>query len=287
MKLGYVLLLFCIVLPIYAVDKKKKTEDTRKFTLKEKLKKGNPFDRLTPKRVNGYMRNVFQDTYSIGKNIFSLETMRLTTITLPFYLFGRHYDAKLHNNFYNINTHKNKNQPPKALSKIALDDKYISLPFVALGLIGFIHHNPYDRRRGQIFTNGLLWCFATKILLKQIKVEGGLRPWHENFDKHKRSHGGNPSGHMTITTYMAVFWGLEKGKAWGIPLGMFTAFALGMNVSSNHHYLSQGIAGMGLGAIVGVATHAAFRNITMPKNMNLGFATDDRGNLGVRFAYDF
>jgi hypothetical protein len=286
MRLGYALFaLVCIALPIHAGKKKK--QDDRRFTLKEKLKKGNPFDRLTPKRVNGYMRNVINDTRAIGKNIFTLETMRLATVTMPFYLFSRHFDAKMHSQFYDLDLHKNKNQPPHALCKFALDDAYISLPFIGLGLIGFIHHDPYDRRRGQIFTNGLVWAFASKILLKQIKVEGGLRPWHENFDKHKRSHGGNPSGHMTITTYMAVFWGLEKGRSWGIPLGMFTAFALGMNVSCNHHYLSQGVAGMGLGAIVGVATHAAFRNITMPKDMHLGFSSNDRGDLGVRFAYDF
>lgn len=283
MKLRYVFFgLLCI-----AGLQAQGTKNNQKFTLKQKLKKGNPFDRITPKRVNGYVRNIFEDTYSIGKNIASLESMRLATITMPFYLVGRRADNKLHRQFYDAETHKNKHQPPKFFCKIALDDAYISLPFIALGLIGWIHHDPYDRRRAQMFTNGLIWAFALKTLFKQVKVKGNLRPLNEEFDQHRRVHGGNPSGHMTITTYMAVFWGLEKGKAWGLPLGMFTAFALGMNVSCNHHYVSQGIAGMGLGAIVAVATHKAFRNITLPKDMNLGFVTDDRGNLGVRFAYDF
>lgn len=285
MKLGYVLLaLFCIT-SVYTKNNEK--TGSRAFRLKEKLKKGNPFDRITPKRINGYVKNVFEDTYSIGKNIASLESMRLATITMPFYLVGRRVDNRLHKQFYDIETHKNKNKPPKFFCNIALDDAYISLPFIALGLIGWIHHKPYDRRRAQMFTNGLIWAFALKTLFKVVKVKGNLRPWHENFDKHQRAHGGNPSGHMTITTYMAVFWGLEKGKNWGLPLGMFTAFALGMNVSCNHHYLSQGIAGMGLGAIVAVATHRAFRDITIPKDVHLGFSTNDKGNLGVRFAYDF
>lgn len=284
MKLGYVLLALLCITPLCAKDNKK---SSRAFKLKEKLKKGNPFDRITPKRVNGYIKNIFDDTYSIGKNIVSLESMHLATITMPFYLAGRRADNRLHKQFYDIDTHTNKNQPRKFFCDIALDDKYISLPFVAIGLMGWIHHNPYDRRRAQMFTNGLIWSFTLKTLFKVVKVKGNLRPWHENFDKHKRAHGGNPSGHMTITTYMAVFWGLEKGKSWGLPLGMFTAFALGMNVSCNHHYISQGIAGMGLGAIVGVATHRAFRDITMPKDMHLGFMTNDKGNLCVRFAYDF
>lgn len=285
MKIGYVFLALICIAPLHAKTNKRK--HARKYKLKEKYKKGNPFDRFTPKRVNGYIKNIVEDNLSIGKEIMTLETMRLVTIAAPFYLSARRVDNRLHRQFYDIETHTNKHKPPKFLCDIALDDKYISLPFVAIGLLGFIHDNPYDRRRAQFFTNGLAWCFALKILLKEVKVKGNLRPWHENFDKHKRAHGGNPSGHMTITTYLAVFWGLEKGIRAGLPLGMFTAFALGMNVSCNHHYLSQGIAGMGLGAIVGVATHKAFRNITIPKNMHLGFAPDERGRFGVRFAYDF
>lgn len=283
MKLGYIFLAIVCIVPLQA----KKKESDRPFVLKEKLESGNPFDRFTPQRVNGFVKNIFEDTYSIGKNIMTLETMRLITVTMPFYLTARRADNRLHEQFYNIDTHTNKNQPPKFLCNLALDDKYISLPFIAIGIAGFIHDDPYSRRRAQLFTNGLIWCFALKILLKEIKTTGSFRPYHENFDKHKRVHGGNPSGHMTITTYLATFWTLEKGEKWGIPLGMFTIFALGMNVSCNHHYLSQGIAGMGLGAIVGLATHTAFRDITMPKDMHLGFSTDYRGNIGVRFAYDF
>ena len=285
MKLGYVFFALICIIPLQSISTNKKSK--QQFTLKEKLKKGNPFDRMTPKRVNGYIKNIFEDTHSIGREIMTLETMHLVTITMPFYLVGRRADNRLHKQFYDINTHKNKHTPRKFFCDLALDDKFISAPFIAIGLMGWIHHNPYDRRRAQMFTNGLIWSFSLKTLLKIVKVKGNLRPWHENFDKHKQVHGGNPSGHMTITTYMAMFWGLEKGKKWGLPLGMFTVFALGMNVSCNHHYISQGIAGMGLGAIVGMATHRAFRNITMPKDMHLGFASDDRGNLGVRFAYDF
>ncbi len=285
MKLGYILLALICIAPLYGEDKKKKHVRTHK--LKEKLKKGNPFDRFTSKRVNGYVKNIFEDTRSIGREIVTLETMRLATIFMPFYLSARRVDNRLHRQFYDIETHTNKHQPRKFFCDLALDDKYISAPFIAIGLLGFIHHNPYDRRRAQIFTNGLIWCFTLKILLKEIKVKGNLRPWHENFDKHKRAHGGNPSGHMAITTYMAVFWGMEKGIRAGIPLGLFTAFALGMNVSCNHHYLSQGIAGMGLGTIVAVAAHTAFKGITIPKDMHLGFSPDERGRLGVRFAYDF
>lgn len=285
MKTGYVLLaLVCIV----SLEANNKEKSVRPLKLKEKLKKGNPFDRMTPKRVNGYVKNIFEDTRSIGRNIFSLDTMKIMTATMPFYLSARRANNRLQRQFYNAEVHENKHQPPKFMCDIALKDEYIMIPFLAIAATGFIHHDPYNRRRAQLFTNGLIWCFSLKVLLKEIiKTDGNLRPWNEKFSSEKRSYGGLPSGHMTITTYMAVFWGLEKGRKYGVPLGLFTAYALSMNVACNHHYLSQAIAGMGLGAIIGVATQHAFKDLTMPKDMHLGFGVNDQGKLGIRFAYDF
>jgi hypothetical protein len=287
MKKLYIALAFiCIVQPVHSSGKKqKKTEE--KIVLKKKGIKGRPFDTMTPKRVKNYLSKMARDSYSIGDKLLSLQSMKVITGTLPFYLIGRRADAVVHRQFYDIETHTNKNQPPKFLSDIALDDKYISLPFIGFGLIGWLHHNPYKRRRAQVFTTGLAWSFLFKTLIKQIKVDGNLRPWHENFDRHKRAHGGNPSGHMTITAYMATYWALEKGRSAAVPLALFTTFALTMNVASNHHYLSQAIAGTGFGVMLGMAAHAAFRSLTVPEHVTVGLGTDQKGNLGIRFAYDF
>lgn len=285
-KLYIILACICAIQPIYS-SKEKKKEPIKKLKLKQPGVPGKPFTTLTPDRIRGYVGNIVNDSYNIGNNLLSLESMKILTVTLPFYLISRRADAAVHRQFYDIETHSNKNQPPKFLCDIALDDKYISLPFIGLGLVGWLHHDPYRRRRAQVFSTGLAWAFALKILIKQIKTDGNLRPWHENFDRHKRAHGGNPSGHMTITSYMATYWALEKGPKVGIPLGLFTAFALSMNVSCNHHYLSQAVAGTGFGIMVGMATHAAFRDLTIPDHIKIGLSADHHGNLGIRFAYDF
>ncbi|NCX96788.1 MAG: phosphatase PAP2 family protein [Chitinophagia bacterium] len=225
--------------------------------------------------------------FNIGYKFFSLDTMKILSATMPFYLIGRRVDAVVHRQFYDIETHTNLHQPPKFLCNWALDDRYLAIPFVSLGLIGWLHHDPYERRRGQIFATGLMWSFAVKISLKEIKTDANLRPWNENFDRHERAHGGNPSGHMTITAYMATFWALEKGWRAAIPLSMFTAFAFSMNVACNHHYFSQAVAGTGLGVMMGYATHAAFRDLKMPEDVKVALGSDHKGNLALKFAYEF
>ena len=156
-----------------------------------------------------------------------------------------------------------------------------------MGIAGWIHSDPYKRRRAQMFTTGLTWAYISKRSFKFIKTEANLRPLNGEFDNVERVYGGNPSGHMTITTYMATFWALEKGKRLGIPLGLLTALAFSTNVACNHHYFSQAVAGTGLGMMMGYASHAAFRNITLPEDMSIGLSADHKGNLGVKFAYNF
>ena len=287
MKYASIGLVVTILFAPWVEAAKTKNENVSGLELKEKHKRGRPFDTFNSGRVKKFIGNVFDDSYKIWDNFISYDSMKILTVTLPFYLIGRRADAAVHRQFYDIETHKNKNQPPKFLCDISLEDRYLAIPFISLGLVGWLSHDPYERRRGQVFSTGLMWAFAIKNILKLIKTDANLRPWHENFDAHKRSHGGNPSGHMAVTAYMATYWSLEKGKKLGIPLWLFSAFAFSMNVACNHHYFSQAVAGTGLGLMLGMAAHAAFKNIVIFPNVTVGLGADSRGNLGVRFAYDF
>lgn len=271
---------------LYGIEAAPKAKAHNYPKLKEKGKRGRPFSSFTSKRVNTYFTKIVNDSSCIGEKFFSLDTMKIFSATMPFYLIGRRVDAVVHRQFYDVEFHQNIHQPPKFLCNLALDDRYLAIPFVSFGLIGWLHHDPYERRRGQMFATGLMWSFAVKIALKSIKTDANLRPWHENFDRHERSHGGNPSGHMTITAYMATFWALEKGLRAAIPLSMFTAFAFSMNVACNHHYFSQAVAGTGLGVMMGYATHAAFRDLKMPEGMSVEPVVNEK-KLGLKLVYDF
>jgi membrane-associated phospholipid phosphatase len=94
-------------------------------------------------------------------------------------------------------------------------------------------------------------------LIKKFDVhmvgKGCLRPWNEHFSSVQRARGGFPSGHLATVSYAATLYGVRFGPKWGVPLGLLTA-AVGVSfLNCNRHYISQILAGVGLGAIYGVA----------------------------------
>lgn len=250
------------------------------------VKSERPFENITPEKTNYFFKKFFIDSYHIGEKIFTLDTMKILSAVVPFYLIGRKADPVIHRQLYDAENHRNKNQPPRWLKNL-LADEAMAIPFGFYGLQGWFHTDPRKRRAYQLFTTGLLLTWSTKVLVKQIKTESGLRPWHEEYSRHKRVHGGNPSGHTSMAMYMATYLGLLYGPKYAVPLGIYAGAVAGISVAVNHHYLSQVIAGAGLGAILGVATYSVFEDLKLPENVEIGLATDSRGNLGMQIAYNF
>lgn len=281
----------CMTLVFVGKGYAKKNDSLKSEThvLTKKYKRGRPFDSFYKQRIRRYIQDIGCDSYYTLSNFWSFSSLKVATGMLPLYLIGRRADAAVHRQFYDIETHTNKNQPPKFLKDIALDDKYISIPFAILGFISIAHHDPFKRRRAQVFITGLAWAYAIKCSVKLFKTDANLRPWHENYNRHKRSHGGNPSGHMTITTYMATFWGCQEGVRLGLPLGLFAAFAFTMNISSNHHYFSQAVAGTGLGLALGIAASKTFDSLIEPisNKVSFGVGITPHGGWRLKLAYDF
>lgn len=250
-------------------------------------KKARPMENITPEKVNGLLRKFILDSYAITEKIFTMRSMKVLTGVIPFYLLARQANATVHRQFYDSATHKNINQPPKWL-KTMLTDEAMAIPFLGYGLVGLWHTDPEKRRAAQLFSTGLLLAWSTKIIIKEVvKTESTLRPWNENFDAHERSHGGSPSGHTAMAVFMATYLALYKGPKYGIPLSIYAGFVGSMSVAVNHHYVSQIVAGAGLGALIGVAAYSVLEDFSLPENVDMGLATDSRGNLGVRFTYSF
>lgn len=270
----------------FCAESKKRTyrqSRTKEVALQKPLR---PMENITPEKMNGFLKKFFVDSYHIGQKVFTLESMKVLSAVVPFYLIGRKADPVVHRQFYDAENHKNKHQPPHWLKEL-LADEAMAIPFAIYGLTGWFHTDPVRRRAAQLFGTGLLWTWSTKILVKEIKTEAGLRPWHEEFSQHKRSHGGNPSGHTSMAMFMATYLGLMYGWKAGVPLGMYTAAVAGLSVAVNHHYISQVFAGAGLGAVIGVATYSVFQDWQLPENLEVALATDSRGNLGMKIAYNF
>ena len=257
-----------------------------KAVLKEKGKRGNPFRNLYPKRVNRFFRQFFDDTYDIGANIFRETTLKIITATIPFYLVARQFDNKIHNFFYDAQTHTNKHQPPSWLVDVGY--KYLPVPMVLFGSLGFLDDDPYIRRRSRIFAVGTAWAFVLKYICKDlIKTDATLRPLNGNFDKNKRVHGGSPSGHMAMLAYFSTFWSLEFKSWWVVPLTAYSFLGASMCIAANKHYLSQTIVGSGIGIVLGFGAHALVDSLKLPESLSCAITSNPNGALGVSLAYDF
>lgn len=283
MRKKVVVVFFMILGPLEAKESEPIKQEKHSYLLD--IPRRKPFNDITRDQVTGYVRKIFVDTANIWHYVLSLDTMRLLLPIVPSYLMTRQFDTQVHKHFYDRATHTNKNQPKGFIRDMGVD--LLSIPFVALSLLGWFSTDAYMRREAQLFTTGLIWVWASKIFLKQIKTDHALRPWHENYSCEKRSYGGSPSGHLSTFTFLTSYWAFEWGLKWALPMGLFNLYVLGINVAVNHHYLSQVFAGASLGLIFGVAAHSAFEHVKFDNNI-VNFGLDiDQGRPGIKLSYSF
>lgn len=245
-----------------------------------------PMNNITPWKVNQFSQKMFNDLYDIGSYVFTTDTLKVAAGVLPFYLLGRQVEKPLHRKFYDAATHTNKNQPGKFLRKF-LDDRIMAMPAVAYTLVGCTHKDSFERRTARMFGWGLLWTWVSKVTLKQIKCTASIRPKSAKFDRNRDYYGGNPSGHTSTSMFAAVYLGFTKGWKWAVPLGLYTGFIGSLSVACNRHFLSQVIAGAGLGAVFGVASHTALEKVKHSQNWELALTGEQNGGVGVMLAYNF
>ncbi len=241
---------------------------------------------IKPQDVNRVLHDVLDDSYRIWDKFFSMNTMGVIAGFLPMYLIAKKGDAPLHRKFYDAENHLNIHQPPTWLKNLK-SDPAMAVPFIIYSLSCFTDESSLGAREVQLFLTGLVWAWGTKVVLKKFKADAGLRPWHEEFDRHERSHGGNPSGHTTMVAYLATYTGLVRGPRYGIPCSLYAGLVASLMTVSNHHYISQVVAGGALGVAFGVASYTVFKELKFPENLNAGVATDSQGKVGLMVSYDF
>ncbi len=244
---------------------------------------------LTPYKMGNFFKKIVVDSRDIVYEIGTQTTLKIIAGFLPFYLIGRKVDERAHAAFYNGDLHRNINQPSTVVTTL-LNDGVYALPFIFLGGQALFNSDPYERRVGQIFALGTFYTWATKVLIKEIEVEAALRPLNEHFKPSPRVHGGNPSGHTAIITFLATYYGLYKGKKYGVPCALYAGLAGSLLIATNRHYVSQVIAGAGLGMIFGFAAHKVRLNLTdnySQSQIAFGPTSDSKGRAGISFSYLF
>lgn len=230
------------------------------------------------------LENLLTDAWYLHVNILSWDTVKLLALFTPWYIITRHVDHPVHNLFYRQEDHINicqwAHSVHSAADKSALG---ISIALAALSL------NPWDAelaRASRVFASGLVPIWIIKNIFKTIRHDGCLRPRCEFFDKHKIYYGGCPSGHMAFITYATTFYGLHYGPLFWIPLGAASVAIFCSSVNSNRHFVSQLVAGVGLGAIYGVAAHKVVDAYNC-YDVECGLGTDAWGRPAVEVGYSF
>lgn len=270
-------------------DNENKTNTIQKISPYPHKNRPTAFRSVEFKRqdVRNYFHDGIRDMYEIGQEILSIESMKVITFTAPFYLAARKADRKIHNKFYDYEKHENIHQPPKWLKRMTIDEGAMALPFTLYGLMGCFHQDEYARKTAQVFSSGLIWAWSSKVLIKQLEVSACLRPWNGEYSKENQVHGGNPSGHTTLAAYFATYLGLTRGPMWGIGLGCYAAGIAALSIAVNNHYISQVVAGGGLGVLIGFAAHRVIEKVPYSPNLQISLAPEINGSMSFTIAYNF
>lgn len=200
------------------------------------------------------LHNFLYDTVALQYEFFSLETFKLLLIFGSLYGVSRLIDSRVHDCFYCAETHKNTGYMSHALNR-AMKGVPIA---VALGYSACMF-NPWSEHlstSARVFASGLVPLELIKKLFKEVlEYDYCLRPSCEFFDHKKRYYGGFPSGHMAFMAYEATYLTLEYGWKVGVPIGILAAGVFAGSLDGNRHFLSQLVAGTGLGIAYGIAAY--------------------------------
>lgn len=229
-------------------------------------------------QLNHWVCDIIVDAISLNLNLFTRSTLETITGCLPFYLLTRRIDEDIHSNFYEYGTHKNIYQFPKKCHSIA--QKAVAIPMVGLSSLAVFAHDQDLRLTGRMIAIGLPFVHSGKNIIKTWRSKGCLRPWNGKFSCVERASGGFPSGHMANVVFMTALMGIRHGPRWAVPLSIFSAFVMADFVNGNRHYVSQLVAGIGLGVIYAFAASKVVDGKLNQLSENLTFGLEP-GSCGL------
>lgn len=225
-----------------------------------------------------------RDVLLLNRYLFTWDTLKVAAVIVPAATLAYHFDHTIQECFHDRTTHKNINQMPGWTRELA---RFINMPIIALlGTQAFLSRDDEFRATSQAMLLGLPFVIYINEVIKKMKFDICHRPWHEDFSCTQRTPGGFPSGHVAKATYLAVLYGTRYGPRFSIPLGLIAGFIGVTFLSSNRHYLSQLIAGVGFGAAYGLAASKLVDyKLTHDCAINLSFDEDCRPNLCISWNF--
>lgn len=239
-----------------------------------------------------FMAHAIKDVLSIHQYIFSWDTFKIVSTTFPLYMLTRMFDDEVQSCFYHGHCqnlcHKNINQAPQWCSKLA--QYSISVPIVVMFGSMFVSKTREFRTTSWVFLLGMPFVIFGKDVFKKLRFEAARRPWCEKYDAYERSFGGFPSGHMAEYAYLTALYGLRYGVKAAGPLAVASTFLGVTFLNCNRHYLSQLIAGAGIGAIFAFAADKVVdKKLADPDNhlFDIGMEIDALGAPVLKVGWHF
>lgn len=226
-------------------------------------------------------KRIGHDFWTFQKNIFTPKSVGIFVQFIPLYTVARIFDKPLHKKFYCFKHHTNRHQMPNALYHSL--EATLAISIASLMSLSFLGHDSHRMRTAQLYTLTMPCLWILKTILKQIPFKGALRPPNGCFRRCKY-YGGFPSGHMFEMSYTAALFATQLGPKYGVPLGILAGL-IGLDfMNCNRHYLSQLVAGAGLGLIF---ASAANRALNIPDNRTTFACIPEKDGIGVRMTYCF
>jgi membrane-associated phospholipid phosphatase len=223
------------------------------------------------------------DAVALNVGLIDWDSLKIISSIFPFFVASRMIDSRLQNCFYQRCNHRNVNQLPRWCHEAI---RYgIGLPIGFLGLQGLLARDPNLHETGRIFLIGMPFVIFGKELIKKIRCDACLRPWNQYFSRTARAFGGFPSGHMAEASYMALLYGLRFGPVYGIPLTILSVLLGIIFLNCNRHYLSQLVAGVGLGAVYAVSAYKLIDKRL--DNLSINVCMDSQGYPCLNIGCDF
>lgn len=228
-----------------------------------------------------------EDFFKLQAQLFTWDSVKILTAVVPVYLGTRKMDKDFQTCFYDSENHKNIHQIPKWLCE--LSDKGVPAMIAILSSFSIFSYNPELRLTSFVYTQAVIaYWIAKNIFKNSCNVDCNMRPKNEKFCNCDKctAYGGLPSGHTGEAVLAAILFGLRHGPMWGIPLGLYATLVFGVSVSSNRHYISQVVGGVGLGMLYGVAAYNLIKS-KFPYDISCGLRSDHKGRTLVDVNYSF
>lgn len=227
------------------------------------------------------------DVAAMFRNFIDWDSFKTVVATFPFFAAGQMIDEPIQECFFNKKWRINTHQLPGIFNATA--DRAIMDSIAALSASFFLFsHNQRLRQTSKMFLLGLPFIvLTTNIIKRSCKYDICYRPLDEKFCKNgKKSYGGFPSTHAAQITYATVLFGCQFGVKAAVPLTIAGLFIAVPFVNGNRHYVSQLVAGAGLGTLFGLAANKVIRGkCNDDVAINIGV---DRGYMpSLKLSYKF